>query len=1192
MCIYRKETEYILTSGCFQALMETIFVVVFTKLSANVEFTLYIVNIILKCCKIAFRSQYVQISAIHNTDRQENLLTFPLPFRSCISRVMKFKILIFILTFFCQPTDSQVPSQCEDFNYCSNHGYCMNGGIECMCSPPYDGVNCSVCAVGYFNYPWCYACKLSCRNGGICSNDTCVCPTNTTDIFCSNCAPTFNGQYCTQDPIGFSVITNGTVYDIGGAYITIMGAHFNTHASNVRCRFQDYEYSNAFFGYSGGDYYSSSGAVINGTALSCVTDRMRAASYIVSFSLDNGTSWFSDGYEIELGRLRLTVTAYCPATLNKCSNNGNCEYGNCSCFWGFDGEQCDRCAEGFYEYPLCISCDACQNIDKCINGTCICAAPYSGPRCTECPLEYNGKSCLRIPMILSVSPNVIYDVGGANLTVTISNFDENITNVICKFQSDYYDGNFTDISCGYILNRTTLSCLTPRMNTSSRRLSVSMSNGITWIDSSIYIFVNGTCPNRCYQGSCSFGECICVANYVGPSCSSCALGYYNSPDCYPCFYCEQNNGTCDYANDRCICGDPVRFTGTFCGQCQPIYYGVNCMNISQLASIQPDVVSDFSVRDGVNITLTGVNFFFASLVDVICQFQTSLNSTTWTVSAISANTSTVVCILSVYAQSEAYVSISLSLDNGVTWVETSDQRDLYVNIDTTCPMNYSCYHGTCSFGNCTCYSEYTGISCDRCPDGYYSYPDCYSCLYCGNNGTCVNGTCVCAERYAGTFCSQCQSHYYGNQCLQIPILLSVSPSQVPDVGGVNLTVMGDHFDENSSSVLCQFCSDNYPCSVQMNYGNVINRTALNCLAPRMNSSWYQLFASTDNGTTWIDSYVYIFVQGTCPNGSNCYFGRCSFGDCICNMNPTGPTCSSCVVGYYNFPNCYSCSYCAQNNGTCDNAADKCICGDPVRFTGTFCNQCQPDHYGVNCTNNSQLLGVSSICGLPMSTQSTLNSSFMTTLIETTQVTSPTSVSIVSNSHSSTAVIPTVTTNFYIQFTLTLSINNGNMTAYQISFQLLAIFTSALDIYSNQINIIVTILPVRTLTNAAAQVRLFNSAAESADSLLTRTRQQLDDSSSLFRQDDLTSQLTSNSISDVKKIYICDDNTEQETPCQVATTTQSASTNSRTTILLAAIIPSIIGALIIGVIIVLVVRYVRQRSKSSSSRDQSYHDFSN
>ena len=1135
---------------------------------------------------------------------------------------MKLKILLSVLTLVSQQIviegqQSIYNSQCDQFNYCNNHGYCANGAIWCICNPQYTGVNCSECAPGYFSYPVCYSCKTYCQNGGVCINNTCVCPRNATDLLCSNCAPNSNGQYCNQDPIGFSVITNEPVYDIGGSSITILGAHLNKNDSggaSALCRFASYAFW--YFGYYSTQdvYYSSSGRMVNDSALVCVTPTMHPSSYNISFSLDNGTNWFSDGYSNELSRLTLEVLAYCPTRLNKCSMNGVCQYGNCSCSLGFAGEKCDRCDDDYFDYPYCISCSQfCKNSSACVNGTCVCNAPYSGSRCTDCPQEYNGKGCLRIPIILSVTPQLVYDVGGSNLTVTISNFDQNTTNALCKFEADSFSIGWSDISCGYMINRTTVNCLVPRMNASWRRLSISMSNGIIWINSSLYIQVNGTCPRKCYLGRCNFGQCICNTNIAGESCSSCALGYYQYPYCYSCSICQSNNGTCDQISDSCICGDPLRFTGISCNECQPNYYGPNCTNHTQLLSVLPRTVTDLSIINGTNISLIGNNLYFASLSNVICKFEGS--SAMWIVPAVNVNSSAAVCILSNGTQRD-YVSASLSLDNGTTWVDKLNVWWIYsIFIDGACPTNGACSYGRCSYGQCICSPNYAGILCDQCANGYFDYPACYACSStCSNNGTCVNGTCLCTERFTGKFCTECQPHYYGSQCLQITVVLSVTPSRVPDVGGVYLTVIGEHFDDNSTAVLCQFRLSTYPFHVQISSGSIINRTALSCLAPRIQSSTYELYISTDNGTSWTSSYVYLLVETSCPNGSNsCNLGSCSFGGCICNNYSTGSTCSSCAVGYYNFPNCYPCYYCEQNNGTCDHTSDKCICGDPTRFTGTFCNLCLQNSYARNCFNNYQSGNFSSTCDFPTSSAVIINSTSMTPFMETTEMTSShqsTSMSpqtsmtslyqsistnpqtaITSpyqstsmNSQTSmalpTTTIPTILTNFYIQFTLSSLVVDRNQTAYQLSIELVAIFTSSLGIYSNQINISVTIALSRILPSAKAQVRLFNSALESAESLLIRIRQQLADPKSLLKNHQITSQLTDQSISDLRNIYVCN-RTEQETPCQTSSATQSKWTNSQTTLLLATIIPCIVGAILIGIIIFLVIRYLRQKSEKSS-----------
>jgi hypothetical protein len=282
-------------------------------------------------------------------------------------------------------------------------------------------------------------------------------------------------------------------------------------------------------------------------------------------------------------------------------------------------------------------------------------------------------------------------------------------------------------------------------------------------------------------------------------------------------------------------------------------------------------------------------------------------------------------------------------------------------------------------------------------------------------------------------------------------------------------------------------------------------------------------------------------------------------------------------------------YCAENNGTCDSTSDKCICEDPVIFTGTFCNLCQQNSDARNCSNNYQWGNLSSTCG---SAPSMFNSSSMATFMETTEMTSSyqsVSMNPQTSMILSTTVIPTVFTNFYIQFTLSPLINDGNLTGFEISIELVAIFLSSFSIHSNQINISVTIPSTRILPNVQAQIRLFNSALESAESLLTRIRQQLADSTSLLRDHQITSQLTDQSISDLENIYVCDDKTEQETPCQTPVTTQSTSANSQTKLLLATIIPSIVGAILIGIIVIFMIKCLRQQSDKSSKYKQSHFD---
>jgi laminin, alpha 3/5 len=87
-------------------------------------------------------------------------------------------------------------------------------------------------------------------------------------------------------------------------------------------------------------------------------------------------------------------------------------------------------------------------------------------------------------------------------------------------------------------------------------------------------------------------------------------------------------------------------------------------------------------------------------------------------------------------------------------------------------------------------------------------------------------------------------------------------------------------------------------------------------------------------------------HGACNNATN---------QCICDRGYAGSDCSTCAVGYFNFPDCVSCSqYCEPNNGTCVKNENTCSCGDPTRFRGVYCTKCQPHHYGINCVANLKL----------------------------------------------------------------------------------------------------------------------------------------------------------------------------------------------------------------------------------------------
>lgn len=105
---------------------------------------------------------------------------------------------------------------------------------------------------------------------------------------------------------------------------------------------------------------------------------------------------------------------------------------------------------------------------------------------------------------------------------------------------------------------------------------------------------------------------------------------------------------------------------------------------------------------------------------------------------------------------------------------------------------------------------------------------------------------------------------------------------------------------------------------------------------------------TTQETSWCQTSADCRQNGICNDDGK---------SCSCSTIYGGVNCAECAVGYYNYPICYTCSWCEQNNGICDHVTDTCICSDPNRFQGMFCEACQDHHYGTNCSNAPIILQI-------------------------------------------------------------------------------------------------------------------------------------------------------------------------------------------------------------------------------------------
>uniref|UniRef100_A0A671YSI5 Laminin subunit alpha 3 n=1 Tax=Sparus aurata TaxID=8175 RepID=A0A671YSI5_SPAAU len=190
-----------------------------------------------------------------------------------------------------------------------------------------------------------------------------------------------------------------------------------------------------------------------------------------------------------------------------------CEMGSgrCICKPQFTGENCDRCADGYYYYPQCIR--------KFIP--------------TTCPPGYFGSpSCQQLTFPLCLCTECICDYRGTAYGVCDAS-----GRCLCR---QGVEGERCD-RCrpGYHSFPNCQECLCDGAGAANSACSPS-------------------------------GHCVCLPNYEGKECDECAPGYYGYPDCagdwVPCDLSEGSySNICNPVSGQCLCLPGV--VGQQCDRC-------------------------------------------------------------------------------------------------------------------------------------------------------------------------------------------------------------------------------------------------------------------------------------------------------------------------------------------------------------------------------------------------------------------------------------------------------------------------------------------------------------------------------------------------------------------------------------------------------------------------------------------------
>ncbi|KAI3379666.1 hypothetical protein SNEBB_003228 [Seison nebaliae] len=240
-------------------------------------------------------------------------------------------------------------------------------------------------------------------------------------------------------------------------------------------------------------------------------------------------------------------------------------------------------------------------------------------------------------------------------------------------------------------------------------------------------------------------------------------------------------------------------------------------------------------------------------------------------------------------------------------------------------------------GECECLDNVSGDKCAECEDGFWNFPQCLKCdcyehaTHCNKTtGVCSN----CQHNTAGDHCEICQQHFYGN------------PTNLTD----------PHCRQ------CN-CPDTFDSKIyRANSCSLIENDKIKCHCNREYEGLRCDICSPGHHYETEDDLT-VCVECKCFNNidmNNHNSCDVNSGECLnCLHHTTGFHCEKCEDGYFGNARNQSCRACQcypigtnlienEQMTDCHHLSGKCNCKENV--VGTHCDSCAPKHYGIYSGN--------------------------------------------------------------------------------------------------------------------------------------------------------------------------------------------------------------------------------------------------
>uniref|UniRef100_A0A8C3DG64 Laminin subunit alpha-1 n=1 Tax=Corvus moneduloides TaxID=1196302 RepID=A0A8C3DG64_CORMO len=434
--------------------------------------------------------------------------------------------------------------------------------------------------------------------------------------------------------------------------------------------------------------------------------------------------------------------------------------------------------------------------------------------------------------------------------------------------------------------------------------------------------------------------CECPQGYTGISCESCLPGYYRVDGilfggiCQPC-KCNGHATECDIHGVCFACQHNT--TGPFCDQCVPGFYGNPSQGTSE--DCQPCACPLSSAANNFSPTC-----HLSEEGGIVCdkclpgytgsQCERCANGYYGNPLMPGQSCAPCECHGNVNPQEEGhcdpFTGQCLKCLGNTAGHHCEKCADGYYGdavIDKSCPcachvngsLSSTCQHET---GICSCKSNVVGERCDKCLNGYYGLLTGLGCVPCncsqfGSVSEDCNhqGQCHCVPGVAGEKCDRCAHGFYAFQdggCT--PCDCAHTQNNCDADSGQCIC------PPHTQGQKCELCEENY-WGLSPKFGC----KACNC-------------SNTGSANLQCDVLT---------------------GQCQCKIEFGGQDCSRCALGYRDYPDCVACDCdlsgtkaetCNGTEGVCGCEEETGICTCKENVFGLQCSECKPGTFGLSANN--------------------------------------------------------------------------------------------------------------------------------------------------------------------------------------------------------------------------------------------------